>query len=166
VAISADFEPAVSRPAAEPLPIPAGRVRYAGLTTRAIAFAVDAALIDVVAVVVGVGVALILSVLHIHSGVRTALLALGAFAYVAWCVAYFVSFWSATGQTPGFRVMQIRVIDAAGKPLKPRWAFVRCVGLVLAAIPLFAGFLPILFDSQRRGLQDYLAHSTVVEADR
>jgi hypothetical protein len=41
---------------------------------------------------------------------------------------------------------------------------VRCIGVVLAALPLFAGFVPILFDSRRRGFQDWLARTTVVEA--
>jgi uncharacterized RDD family membrane protein YckC len=39
---------------------------------------------------------------------------------------------------------------------------VRLVGLVLAVIPLFAGFLPILFDRRRRGIADMLAGTVVV----
>jgi hypothetical protein len=39
------------------------------------------------------------------------------------------------------------------------------VGLTLAAIPLGAGFLPILFDERRRGLQDMLARTVVISAD-
>ena len=35
---------------------------------------------------------------------------------------------------------------------------------MLAALPLFAGFVPILFDRRRRGFQDWLAHTAVVEA--
>ena len=34
----------------------------------------------------------------------------------------------------------------------------------VAAIPLLAGFLPILFDERRRGLHDMLARTVVVEA--
>ena len=46
---------------------------YAGLATRAISFTIDAALITVVDVVVGVAAALILSLLHIPHGLRTVL---------------------------------------------------------------------------------------------
>jgi uncharacterized RDD family membrane protein YckC len=60
--------------------------------------------------------------------------------------------------------MQIRVLSADGARVKPRWAVVRSVGVLLAALPLFAGFVPILFDSRRRGFQDWLAHTAVVEA--
>jgi uncharacterized RDD family membrane protein YckC len=56
------------------------------------------------------------------------------------------------------------VVAVKGERLKPRRAFVRCVGLVLAALPLFAGYLMILFNSRRRGLQDYLARTVVIEA--
>ena len=42
----------------------------------------------------------------------------------------------------------------------------RFVGLVLAIVPLFAGFLPVLFDARRRGLQDFLAGTTVLYVDR
>ena len=35
---------------------------------------------------------------------------------------------------------------------------------MLAAIPLFAGYLPIAIGRKRRGLQDYLARTIVVDA--
>jgi uncharacterized RDD family membrane protein YckC len=40
---------------------------------------------------------------------------------------------------------------------------VRFVGLTIAALPLFAGFLIILVDDRRRGLHDRLARTVVVE---
>ena len=64
---------------------------------------------------------------------------IGAVAYALWGMGYFVGFWSGTGQTPGSRVMQIRVVAVEGEPIKPRRALVRCIGLLLAALPLFAG---------------------------
>jgi hypothetical protein len=36
----------------------------------------------------------------------------------------------------------------------------------LAIVPLFAGYLPVLFDGRRRGLPDYLAQTEVVYDDR
>jgi hypothetical protein len=39
---------------------------------------------------------------------------------------------------------------------------VRVVGVVLAALPLFAGFVPVLFTDRRRGLADWLADTVVV----
>ena len=122
-----------------------GAARDVGLVTRAIAFALDAALINVVAIVVGVGGRASLSVLSVPSGVETALLGVGGVAYVLWSALYFVTFWSTTGQTPGDRLLGIRVCrDDDGGVLRPVRALVRLGALTLAAIPLFAGFLPIL----------------------
>lgn len=139
-------------------------VRYVGLATRVISFAIDAAVIDVVAVIVGVGASLILSLVHLPGPVKTILVVIGGVAFVVWAVGYFVVFWSATGQTPGARLMQIRVVTANGTQLKPRRAFVRCVGVLLAALPLFLGFALILFDDKRRGFQDRFARTLVIEA--
>jgi uncharacterized RDD family membrane protein YckC len=91
----------------------------------------------------------------------------GLVAGAGWGVVvalYFVSFWTATGQTPGMRVMRLRVVTRAGEPLSVWRSAVRLVGLVLAIIPLFAGFLPVLVDGRRRGLHDFLA-GTVVRAE-
>ncbi len=137
---------------------------YIGLITRSAAFAIDAAVINVVAIFVAVGVALILSLVHISKGLDPVLVTAGAVAYGLWGLGYFVGFWSGTGQTPGSRVMQIRVVATQGGPIKPRRALVRCVGLLLAALPLFAGFVPVLFDRRRRALQDYMARTVVIDA--
>jgi uncharacterized RDD family membrane protein YckC len=140
---------------------------YIGLLTRGLAFAVDAAVINLVAILVGVAMGLIVSVLDVASGLETALAAIGGAAYLVWSAAYFVTFWSTTGQTPGNRLFRIRVCDADdGAVLRPRRALLRLVMLVLCAIPLFAGFLPILVDDRRRGLHDMVAGSVVVEAER
>jgi uncharacterized RDD family membrane protein YckC len=141
------------------------QLRYVGLATRVVAFVIDAALITLVAFIVEVAGGLILSVLHIPSDLRTLLLAIGGALYVLWSVGYFVAFWSSmTGQTPGARVMQIRVVAPDGGKVKPRRALVRCVGVLLAALPLFAGFVLILFDDKRRGFQDRFARTLVVES--
>jgi uncharacterized RDD family membrane protein YckC len=145
----------------------AGELRYQGLVTRGIAFALDAFLINVVAVVVGAAVALALSVLSVPDWLGTLLLGLGGALFLTWSIGYFVTFWSTTGQTPGARLMEIRVCRADdGGPLSSRRALLRLVCLTLAAIPLLAGFLPILLDDRRRGLHDMLAGTVVIEAVR
>jgi uncharacterized RDD family membrane protein YckC len=139
-------------------------VRYVGLATRVISFVIDAALINVVAVIVGIGASLILSLLHLPSVIKAVLVAIGGAAYILWIVGYFIVFWSTTGQTPGARVMQLKVVATDGGEVKPHRALVRCVGVLLAAIPLFAGFALILFDDKRRGFQDRFAGTLVIEA--
>ena len=138
---------------------------YAGLVTRAIAFAIDAAIVTGTGSLVGVVVGLGLTVLNTPEEVDKVLLAIGAVAFLAWNVGYFATFWATTGQTPGMRVMRIRVRQASvDESLRPGWALVRVVGLLLAALPLLLGFVPILVNDRRRGLQDFLARSVVVHA--
>jgi uncharacterized RDD family membrane protein YckC len=80
-----------------------------------------------------------------------------------WTVSYFVFFWSTEGQTPGNRLMCIRVQDAVtGGPLRARRALARVLLLPVSAIPLFAGYLMILVDRRRRALHDRLVRSVVV----
>jgi uncharacterized RDD family membrane protein YckC len=140
--------------------------RYVGLVTRAIAFALDAAIINVVAILTAAAISLTLSVVKVPHDVHTAVAAVGGVAYVVWTVAYFVTFWSTTGQTPGNRVMRIRVQAASGGRLPPRRAFLRFLGIILATVPLFAGFLPILVDDRRRGIHDMLARTVVLDAEQ
>jgi uncharacterized RDD family membrane protein YckC len=139
---------------------------YQGLVTRTIAFALDAAAINLAALAVGVAVGLAISVLELPSEVKSAAVAVGGVAYVLWTIAYFVTCWSSTGQTPGDRLLHIRVCDADDhETLSEGRAFLRLLFLVLAALPLFAGFLPILVDDRRRGLHDMLAGTVVVGTD-
>jgi uncharacterized RDD family membrane protein YckC len=141
----------------------AERTGYAGLVTRALAFAVDGAIVNGVAVTVAAVVALGASVLELPRVVDAALVAVGGVLFVLWCFGYFLVFWSTTGQTPGDRVMRVRVRGAgANARVKPRTAVVRMAGLWLAALPLFLGFVPILIDGRRRGLHDLLAGTVVV----
>jgi len=139
--------------------------RYVGLVTRALAFGLDAALINAIAILVAALVSLTFSVISVPHEVTVVVAALGGAVYLIWTVGYFTTFWATTGQTPGNRVLRIRVVPASGTRLPPRRALVRFIGLTLAIIPLFAGLLPILVDDRRRGLQDMLARTVVIEAE-
>ena len=138
--------------------------RYIGIVARTLGFTVDAMLICAAAFIVEFGVALIVTVAHLPSGWKSAMVVVGGIVFALWAMVYFVAFWTTTGQTPGARIMHFRVVPRKGDELKPRRAIVRAIGLVLAAIPLFAGYLPIAIGRKRRGLQDYLARTIVVDA--
>jgi uncharacterized RDD family membrane protein YckC len=152
--------------AAEPAVLEAAPPRaYVGLVTRALAFALDAAAINAVAILTAGIVTLVLSVVSVPDELSTALAAAAGGTYVLWSVGYFVTFWATTGQTPGSRLLGIAVQTPSGGRVGPLQALVRFGALTLAAIPLGAGFLLILFDDRRRGLHDRLAHTVVVEAE-
>ena len=137
------------------------RPSYAGLATRAAALAVDALTALSIFVLGSAVVALIASLV---GGIHPHWLA-GSLLGAEWIVVaggYFVLFWSAAGQTPGMRLMRLRVRRPGGSGLSVGRSIVRAIGLALAIIPFFAGFLPALFDDRRRALPDYLAGTVVL----
>jgi uncharacterized RDD family membrane protein YckC len=161
---------ALSPPAPVSVPPPAaaaapatGADVCAGLVTRTVAFAADAAIITLVAATVGVVVGLGVSALHLPEQANALIAtALGGLGFI-WSVAYFVFFWSSTGQTPGDRLMAIAVLDSGRRrPLTPRRAVLRFGALWLALIPLGAGIFIMLWDRRSRCLQDHLARTIVV----
>jgi uncharacterized RDD family membrane protein YckC len=77
-------------------------------------------------------------------------------------LVYFVGFWSSVGQTPGMRMMRVRVLTRSNELPSFGRSLLRLVGLVLAIVPCFLGFLPALVDSRRRALPDYLAGTVVL----
>ena len=133
---------------------------YAGLVTRAIAIVIDAALIDVAALTVTGAVLLVKSVFSVSSKHHGLAAALGVALFAVWVVSYFAFFWTTTGQTPGSRVMHIRVTRADGSRLRLLGAARRLVGMVVS-LPLFWGYLPILWSPRRRGVPDVLAGAVV-----
>jgi uncharacterized RDD family membrane protein YckC len=140
------------------------QIRYAGLITRLVGFLIDAAIVSLVALVVTGSVSLVLSIFgssidDLPSWVK---IVFGAGGWIALNVVYFVGSWTLTGQTAGMRAMSIRIVSKTGGRLSIWRGAVRVAGLVLAAIPLFAGYLLILVNDRRRGLQDLLAGSVVV----
>jgi uncharacterized RDD family membrane protein YckC len=136
-------------------------VRYAGIATRAVALAVDTAAATLVFLVTSALIGLVASLV---TELRPPWL-VGLLLAVGWALvagAYFVTFWTVAGQTPGMRIMRLRLMRPGGRPPGVGRSLVRLVGLHLAIVPCFAGFLPVLFDGRRRGLPDYIAGTVVV----
>ena len=138
--------------------------RSAGLASRTLAFAIDLALAQVVFLVVSAIAALVAGLV---GGLRPAWLfgALAGFGWVVLVGAYFAFFWSLAGQTPGMRLVGIRVVDRFGSPPQLVRSAVRFVALLVAIAPMFLGLLPIVFDKRRRGLQDFVARTFVVPTE-
>lgn len=76
---------------------------------------------------------------------------------------YSMIFHISMGRTPGMRVLKLRIIDVYGDdPSMPR-ALARTAGYLLGVATLGLGFIWIAFDSEKRGLQDWLAGTYVVK---
>jgi uncharacterized RDD family membrane protein YckC len=135
---------------------------YGGVSTRALALAVDGAAAFLAVFAVGAILGLVALIVGDIRPQWLVGLVLGS-AWIVGATAYFVLFWSAAGQTLGMRLLRLRVLDRRrGEPPGFFRSLVRFAGLVVAIIPCFAGFLPVLVDNRRRGLPDYVAGTVVV----
>jgi uncharacterized RDD family membrane protein YckC len=146
----ADLDEATSRSKAR---------EYGGLASRGAAFIVDLALAHLIVLLAGLGIWLIFSLV---GGLRPQWLA-DALVAVGWFVVvsvYFVVFWTLTGQTPGMRLLQLRVTSRSGEQIGVVRALVRFVGMLVSVV-LIVGVLPVLFDKRRRALQDFIAGTVV-----
>lgn len=134
---------------------------FAGLATRGIVLIVDA---FAIAVIFAVLAGLVALVSYLVGGFRPTWLVetlLGA----GWALVggtYLVLFWSGAGRTPGMQVMHVRVRDRSGEPPSIGRAIVRAVVTWLSIVPLFLGYVTVLFDDRRRGLPDIVARTEVV----
>ncbi|MBI1257224.1 MAG: RDD family protein [Chloroflexi bacterium] len=68
------------------------------------------------------------------------------------------------GQTPGKRVMGIRVIKVNGAPLQAADVIVRYIGYYINSIVFGLGWIWALFDKDKQGWHDKLAGTYVVKA--
>ena len=140
------------------------RPTEAGIATRGIALATDAAVALVIYMAV-VGMASLVA--SLVGSLRPAWLA-GLLLASGWTLVmgtYFVLFWSSAGQTPGMRLLRVRVRRLDGSALSIGRSLLRLVGLLLSIVPLGAGFIPVLFTERRRGLADFIAGTVVVYDD-
>jgi len=79
-------------------------------------------------------------------------------------IAYFTYFEGGpAGQTLGKRAMNIRVIDfQAGGPIGYGRAFIRWIGRIVSALPLFLGYFWMLWDREKQTWHDKFANAVVV----
>ncbi len=139
-----------------------GQTPYAGVVTRLIALALDAGLFSLVLLAFTTLFALLFNAITgDNPGTIEAALA-GAAAWAIGASVYLSTFWSLTGQTPGMRFMSIELQAAEGGRIGFRRAIRRLVGMVLGALPLFAGYLAAMASERRRGFHDRLADTVVL----
>lgn len=79
--------------------------------------------------------------------------------------AYFPYFWAKSGQTPGMKMMNIKVVrDADGGPISVGQAILRLIGYWISGAVFLIGYLWIFVDKRQRGWFDLIAGTVVVKA--
>jgi uncharacterized RDD family membrane protein YckC len=87
-------------------------------------------------------------------------MAMGLFVAVG--LIYLLVFQITTGRTIGMRILGLRIIDVYGDPPSSARCAARTAGYLAGAATLLLGFLWIGFDSEKRGLHDWLAGTYVI----
>jgi uncharacterized RDD family membrane protein YckC len=77
---------------------------------------------------------------------------------------YCFIFTAARGQTPGKRLLGVRVVTWYGEPPSLARALLRTVGYLASTALLWLGFIWIGFDREKRGLHDWIAGTYVVRS--
>jgi uncharacterized RDD family membrane protein YckC len=135
--------------------------QYAGFTTRMVAFVLDRL------IVIGLLALLVPAWRFVEDSFSLDLftevvgLSLVGAVPLVFESLYNIGFWLVAGQTPGKRVMGVRVIRADGQRVGLRNALVRYWAYWISTF-LFLGFLWILVDGRRRGWHDKLAGTVVI----
>ena len=141
--------------------------QYAGFFTRLVAYTIDRLIVAGIIALIGAGTNLALNALNLREWLTThpaaalivILFILGLVVFVR--LFYNMGFWMLAGQTPGKRVMGVRVVRTDGQRLKWGNAIRREVGYWISAI-LFLGYLWVLVDNRRQGWHDKLGGTLVV----
>ncbi len=147
---------------------PAPGVRYAGHGARFLAYLVDGfiagLLIWVIMIVLGMITAIIVATGSETASVLAIVFTTAAVFVVS--LAYFPWFWMHGGQTPGMRVLRLRVVRAVdGGPLGGGQAVIRLIGLWISFMVFYLGVIWILFDAKRQGWHDKIAGTVVIEVN-
>jgi uncharacterized RDD family membrane protein YckC len=158
-----------------------GRVLYVRAATfprRLAAAAIDAGIVFFVTGAVTAGVALLLGVpmpraqeigpdLLVAGLLDRNPIAFGASGlFLGLGALYQIYFGGITGQTPGKRLLHLRVIGVHGTAPGPAGGILRFATLLLSVLPAGLGWLWCLFDRERRALHDHLASTYVILEDR
>jgi uncharacterized RDD family membrane protein YckC len=136
---------------------------YAGAVSRLAAFAAD---VGASWGIYTLGVALINAASKLITGHGFALSNHQLAAFIAltfWEFLYFAYQWAVSGKTLGMAILGLQVVTVRGGPINVRQAALRTIGLGFTLfITLGIGFLGIVFQRNRRALNDYFAGTAVV----
>jgi uncharacterized RDD family membrane protein YckC len=147
-------------------PLRERRPIFAGAFSRMLALAIDAGVVYGSLLLVSAAIAALINAFSTgdqHAG--TVVLALGFSAWSLIAITYLVVFWSGAGRTLGMSFVAIRMLSGNGEPVRPGQAIRRAIWLGISALPLFLGFIGVLFESERRGWPDRRAKTIVCYAD-
>jgi len=146
--------------APDPEPGPAPGMEFAGPGERLVGYIVDTIIISVAVLILFIIAGVLVATLPILSIVP--FLAIPIISLV-----YFPYFWAKSGQTPGQKMMGIKVVrDADGGPVTMGSAILRLLGYWVSGLVFYIGYIWIFIDKRKRGWFDLIAGTVVVKAPK
>ena len=151
---------------------PAPGVEFAPHGARLVAYIIDSIILTIIVSLFAITGAILLASGTTVSGNEVTSVSGGAaggfvlFVLIGLIIGllYFPFFWARGGQTPGMRPFGLRVVrDSDGGPIGWGSALLRLVGLWVAALVFYIGYIWIFIDARRRGWQDLIAGTVVVK---
>ena len=145
--------------APEPVPGPGPGMEFGGAGARLVGYIIDT-------VITFAAIFMLILVFAIVSTLLPAIGILGIFlSFIIVEFGYFPYFWSKSGQTPGMKVMNIKVVrDADGGPVTMGSAILRLIGYWVSSLVFYIGFIWIFIDKRQRGWFDLIAGTVVIKA--
>ncbi len=140
-------------------------VRSVGLVTRGLAALFDGAILNGIFLGAAALFGYVAAALFNSAELSATGIALGTGAWIVAGSVYALIFWSLAGQTPGMRILSIRIERDGSNRLGLRCARRRLGGVFLSLLTLGLGFLGMITRDDRRGYQDRRADTTVVRVD-
>lgn len=167
----AQGQPAYPAPAAgqpgQPVPgqPPPGQGVYASFGERVGAYLLDMIALFVAYLAAFIVLAIIGAILRVVSDTLAGVVVgiLTVVAYIALLIWFMLLEAGPYGQTPGKRILGIRVVDEHGQLLSKGMAVGRYFSKIISALPLYIGFLFPLWDSERRALHDMIVNTRVIK---
>ena len=149
-----------------PMPSPEMTVgrqgNYAGAASRLIAYAADVGASWGIFLLGTAGLDFAVKLVSGHSYPLTNHPLVGGIVFFVWEFIYFTYQWAVSGKTIGMAIFGIQVVTRQGGPISPGQAALRTIGLALTLLTLGIGFLGIVFQRERRALDDFVAGTAVV----
>ncbi len=154
-----DPQPPASWVAPEVVPGPGPGMEFGGPGARLVGYIID--------LVITFAAIFVLFLIFVVVGTLVpAIGAIGiALSFVIVQFGYFPYFWAKDGQTPGMKIMSIKVVrDADGGPISMGQAILRLIGYWVSSVVLYLGFIWIFIDKRQRGWFDLIAGTVVIKA--
>jgi uncharacterized RDD family membrane protein YckC len=145
--------------APEPMGGPAPGMEFASPGARLVGYIIDIIIVTLAVFVIAILGALLVVVVPALGVIAIAL------GVIIVPLAYFPYYWSHSGQTPGMRMMHIKVVrDVDGGPVTVGAAILRLIGYWVSGAVFYLGYIWIFIDTRKRGWMDLIAGTVVVTA--